>query len=140
MVGGGYIGIEFAGLFHGLGAEVDVVYRQPLPLRGFDEELRAELAAQYEAQGIRLHPSQTVHSIEPVGSSEGGARRVTLTNGHVVEVDLVFFAVGRKPRTARLGLEAVGVVLWTRRERWWWTARTARACRTCSPWGTCRTS
>ncbi len=108
MVGGGYIGMEFAGIFHGLGAEVDVVYRQPLPLRGFDGELRAALAAAVTEQGLRLHPSQTVHRVEDAG---GGVRRVTLTNGHVVEADLVFFAVGRSPKTAGLGLERAGVKL-----------------------------
>jgi glutathione reductase (NADPH) len=58
-------------------------------------------------QGIRLHPSQTVHKVE----ADGEARRVTLTNGHVVDADLVFFAVGRKPRTQGLGLEAAGVAV-----------------------------
>ena len=107
MVGGGYIGMEFAGIFHGLGAEVDVVYRQPLPLRGFDEELRQHLADAVTGQGLRLHPSQTVHKVEAAGD----ARRVTLTNGHVVEADLVFFAVGRAPKTAGLGLEHAGITL-----------------------------
>ncbi|MGI4950764.1 MAG: glutathione-disulfide reductase [Janthinobacterium lividum] len=107
MVGGGYIGLEFAGLFHGLGAEVDVVYRQHLPLRGFDHELREALAEAMTANGIRLHPSQTVHRIEAASD----ARRVTLTSGHVAEYDLVFFAVGRRPRTEGLGLETAGVAL-----------------------------
>ena len=105
MVGGGYIAMEFAGIFNGLGAEVDVVFRQHLPLRGFDFDLREGLAEGMAAHGIRLHPSQTVHSIE----RDGDTRRVTLTSGHVVEADLVFFAVGRAPRTRGLGLEAAGV-------------------------------
>ena len=105
MVGGGYIGMEFACLFHGLGAEVEAVYRQPLPLRGFDLEMREALADSMAAQGIRLHANQTVHKIEAVGDM----RRVTLTSGHVTETDLVFFAIGRRPRTARLGLETAGV-------------------------------
>ncbi len=105
MVGGGYIAVEFAGMLRGLGAEVDLVFRQHLPLRGFDLELREDLAAAMQRQGIRLHPSQTVHKVE----TDGEARRVTLSGGHVVEVDLVFFAVGRKPRTKGLGLEAAGV-------------------------------
>ena len=108
MVGGGYIGMEFAGIFHGLGSEVDVVYRQPFPLRGFDEELREALAESLTAQGLRLHPNQTVHRVEDAG---GGVRRVTLTNGHVVEADLVFFAVGRAPHTAGLGLDKAGVAV-----------------------------
>ena len=107
MVGGGYIAVEFAGIFHGLGAEVDLVFRQHLPLRGFDDDLRQALADGMTKDGVRLHASQTVHSIEPVGD----ARRVTLTSGHVMEVDLVFFAVGRLPKTGRLGLEHTGVRL-----------------------------
>ena len=107
MVGGGYIAVEFAGIFHGLGAEVDLVFRQHLPLRGFDLELREALAESMTAQGIRLHASQTVHKVEACGD----ARRITLTSGHVVEADLVFFAVGRKPRTKGLGLEAAGIAV-----------------------------
>lgn len=109
MVGGGYIGVEFAGLFQGLGAQVDMVYRQPLPLRGFDEDMREALAEAMGKRGIRLHPSQTIHKVEKVDDAAGGARRVTLGNGHVMDVDLVFFAVGRDPRTEGLGLEAAGV-------------------------------
>ncbi|HYZ63205.1 MAG TPA: glutathione-disulfide reductase [Acetobacteraceae bacterium] len=105
MVGGGYIAMEFAGIFRGLGAEVDVVFRQHLPLRGFDMDLRHCLAEGMEAHGIRLHPSQTVHKVE----RDGDVRRVTLTSGKVLEVDLVFFAVGRAPRTRGLGLEHAGV-------------------------------
>ena len=107
MVGGGYIGMEFAGIFRGLGAEVDVVFRQHLPLRGFDLDLREGLAEAMTAQGIRLHTSQTVHMLE----ADGEARRAVLTNGHVIEADLVFFAVGRKPRTAGLGLDRAGVTM-----------------------------
>ena len=56
MVGGGYIAMEFAGIFAGLGAEVDVVFRQHLPLRGFDQDLRECLAEGMEANGIQLAP------------------------------------------------------------------------------------
>lgn len=107
MVGGGYIAMEFAGIFHGLGAEVDVVFRQDMPLRGFDHDIRVALTEGMTKDGIRLHPNQTVHSIVAAGD----ARRVVLTNGHAMEVDLVFFAVGRAPKTAGLGLEHTGVTL-----------------------------
>ena len=107
LVGGGYIAMEFAGIFHGLGAEVDVVFRQGLPLRGFDEDIRHALAEGMRKDGVRLHPNQTVHSIE----ARGEARHVVLTNGHSLEVDLVFFAVGRAPKTGQLGLEHTGVTL-----------------------------
>ena len=107
LVGGGYIGVEFAGIFAGLGAEVDVVYRADLPLRGFDEELRALLADGMTANGVRLHPGDAVIKVEAVGA----ARRVTLKSGKQIETDLVFFAIGRDPRTQGLGLEKAGVTL-----------------------------
>ncbi len=112
MVGGGYIGMEFAGIFLGLGAEVDIVFRQHLPLRGFDHELREGLADAMTEQGARLHSSQTVHQVEAVGE----ARRVTLTSGHQIETDLVFFATGRAANTARLGLDRVDVATNPRRQ------------------------
>ena len=56
IIGIGYIAVEFAGIFAGLGAQVDLVYRQPLPLRGFDVDLRESLAEALGAQGIALHP------------------------------------------------------------------------------------
>ena len=105
MVGGGYIGMEFASLFLGLGAEVDVVFRQHLPLRGFDGDIRQGLAESLKEQGVRLHASQTVHRLEAAGN----ATRATLTSGHEMEADLVFFATGRAANTARLGLERVGI-------------------------------
>jgi glutathione reductase (NADPH) len=105
MVGGGYIAVEFAGIFAGLGAEVHMVFRQHLPLRGFDIDLRQCLAEGMAANGVELHPSQTVHKVE----RDGDVRRVTLSSGKQVDVDLVFFAVGRAPRTKGLGLDRAGV-------------------------------
>jgi glutathione reductase (NADPH) len=106
LVGGGYIGVEFAGIFRGLGAEVDLLYRQKLPLRGFDHELRESLAEALQAQGIRLHPSVLLHRLEKLAD---GSRRLHLTDGRSFDSDLVFFAVGRTPNTAGLGLDEAGV-------------------------------
>jgi glutathione reductase (NADPH) len=108
LVGGGYIGVEFAGIFRGLGAEVDLLFRQRLPLRGFDHDMREALATAMTEQGIRLHPSVLLHKLEDLG---GGARRLHLTDGQTFDSDLVFFALGRVPNTADLGLEAAGVAL-----------------------------
>ncbi len=105
LLGGGYIAVEFAGIFAGLGAEVDLIYRQPLPLRGFDEDLRTALAEAMAAGGIRLHPATNIASVEAAGE----AKRVTLTDGAVLNADLVFVATGRRPNTAGLGLERAGV-------------------------------
>ncbi len=103
VLGSGYIAVEFAGIFAALGAEVDLVYRQPLPLRGFDHDLREALCEALEAQGIRLHPSAMPERVEHQG------KRLILAGGEVIKTDLVFFATGRRPATGRLGLEAAGV-------------------------------
>jgi glutathione reductase (NADPH) len=108
LVGGGYIGVEFAGIFRGLGAEVDLLYRQKLPLRGFDHEIRESLQEAMEAQGIRLHPSVLLHRLERL---EDGSKRLHLTDGRSFDSDLVFFALGRGPNTKGLGVEQAGVAL-----------------------------
>jgi glutathione reductase (NADPH) len=107
-VGGGYIGVEFACIFRGLGAEVDLLYRQRLPLRGFDHDLREALAEALEAQGIRLHPSVLLHRLE---RRDDGCRRLHLTDGRTFDSDLVFFALGRLPNTSGLQAERAGVAL-----------------------------
>ena len=105
IVGGGYIGVEFAGIFAGLGAEVDLLFRQHHPLRGFDQDLREALDEAIVARGIRIHRSVKLHKVEAAGE----ARRMHLTNGQVLETDLVFFAVGRMPNTEGLGLDRAGI-------------------------------
>jgi len=105
LLGGGYIAVEFAGIFAGLGAQVDLVYRQPLPLRGFDEDLRTALAEALEGDGIRLHPATTIAAVADIA----GVKRVSLTDGRELDADLVFSAIGRRPNTAGLGLERAGV-------------------------------
>ena len=106
LVGGGYIGVEFAGIFRGLGAEVDLLYRQRLPLRGFDHDIREALVGALEGQGIRLHPSVMLHRLE---LREDGCKRLHLTDGRHFDSDLVFFAVGRVPNTKGLGLDAADI-------------------------------
>ncbi len=106
IVGGGYIGVEFAGIFRALGSSVELVFRQHLPIRGFDHDLREALADAIAARGIRVHASRTVERVERHGES---GRVVTLSDGTRLETDLVFFAVGREPLTEGLGLERAGV-------------------------------
>jgi glutathione reductase (NADPH) len=108
LVGGGYIAVEFAGIFRGLGAEVDLLFRQRLPLRGFDHDMREALSDAMHASGIRLHPSVLLHRLEDMG---GGCKRLHLTDGRYFDSDLVFFALGRVPNTAGLGLELAGVAV-----------------------------
>jgi len=105
VVGSGYIAVEFAGIFAALGAHVDLVYRQPFPLRGFDDDIREALAEELATQGISLHPGTTPKRVDALGKS----RRLTLSDGNVLDVDLVFFATGRKPVTENLGLDRAGV-------------------------------
>jgi glutathione reductase (NADPH) len=103
--GSGYIALEFAGIFRGLGAEVTLVYRQTLPLRGFDADLRTAMAAANEALGMRQHPGTTIAEVR----ADGAACVVRLADGRELATDLVFFATGRRPNVAGLGLEAAGV-------------------------------
>ena len=107
VVGGGYIAVEFAGIFHGLGAEVVQLYRGPLFLRGFDDDLRAHLAAEMRARGIDLRFDRKPARIE---SLPGGVR-VRLEDGAVLEADVLLCAAGRHPNSRGLGLEQAGVAL-----------------------------
>ncbi len=106
IVGGGYIGVEFAGIFSALGSAVTLVYRQPKPLRGFDEDMRDALSEAIDARGIAQRPLTTLHKVSRHGDGQFTAE---LSDGAAVEADLVFFAVGRKPHTEGLGLECAGV-------------------------------
>ena len=112
IVGGGYIAVEFAGIFHGLGAQVTQLYRGDLFLRGFDDDVRGWLAGEMRKQGIDLRFGTNVAGIE----EHGGRRRATLTDGSTLDTDQVFFATGRIPNTAGLGLEAAGVAVGARGE------------------------
>ena len=107
ICGSGYIAVEFAGIFRALGAETHLVYRQPLPLRGFDQDMREGLAEALDAQGVILHPGCALGSVK----ADGDARVLTFGNGQSLQADLVFFATGRKPSTMGLGLENAGVAV-----------------------------
>ncbi len=107
IVGGGYIAVEFAGILHGLGARVTQLYRGPLFLRGFDDDVRAALAEEMRKKGIDLRFDAPVERIE---RCDGGLR-VALRGGEAVSADLVLCATGRVPNTRGLGLEACGVEL-----------------------------
>jgi len=99
--------VEFAGIFRGLGAEVDLLFRQKHPLRGFDEEMRVALADEMTAQGIRLHPSVLLDRLE----NFGGVLQLHLSDGRSFDAETVFFALGRTPNTSGLGLDKAGVKL-----------------------------
>ncbi len=107
IVGGGYIAVEFAGIFHGLGVETTLVHRGELFLRGFDQDLRAGLAREMKREGVQLQFGVTVTAI--TRSADGLA--LTLSTGETLVTDLVMYATGRMPNTAGLGLSEVGVAL-----------------------------
>src|SRR5262245_4781328 len=107
IVGGGYVALEFANIFHGLGAKTRIVHRGDRMLRGFDDDLRAHLHIETERLGIQLTMKTTLTKIEKAG----GALRVTLSTGEHVDADQVMFAIGRHPNTRGLGLERAGVEL-----------------------------
>ncbi|CAM8888533.1 unnamed protein product [Rhodiola kirilowii] len=108
IVGGGYIAVEFAGIFNGLKSETHVFIRQKQVLRGFDEEVRNFVAEQMALKGIEFHPEETPQAI--IKSPNG---LFTLkTNKETLEgFSHVMFATGRKPNTKNLGLENAGVKL-----------------------------
>ncbi len=105
--GGGYIAVEFAGIFNGLGSEVTLVYRGENILRGFDDDVRGHLHNEMQNRGIKIITGKTVAAIEKVDHGYD----VELSGNEQAMVDLVMFATGRKPNVHGLGLEAVGVRL-----------------------------
>ncbi|MEZ5900760.1 MAG: glutathione-disulfide reductase [Hyphomicrobiaceae bacterium] len=108
IAGGGYIAVEFASIFAGLGSKVTLVYRGGKILRGFDEDLRDGLTEIFHKRGIEIVTNATIAKVEP---GPDNLRRATLSNGMQIEVAQVMMATGRAPNTAGLGLEDVGVVL-----------------------------
>lgn len=107
IVGGGYIAVEFAGIFKGLDCEVTQIYRGPLFLRGFDAELRAFLAEQMRDQGIALRFEAEVVGI----AKTARGLSLALADGTRLDCDGVMFATGRRPNTRGFGLEQLGVAL-----------------------------
>ena len=104
VVGGGYIAVEFASIFQGLGVETTLAYRGPRLLRGFDAELGEHLAQEMGNKGVALRLQASLAKLER-------GIKVTYVDGSAEETDLVMFATGRKPNTVGLGLEAAGVKL-----------------------------
>jgi glutathione reductase (NADPH) len=107
IVGGGYIAVEFAGIFRTLGAEVSMAIRAEQVLRGFDQDIRAALGEEMAARGIRIRPRTRLVSIDKM------ARGLVATtpDGEEIAADVIMYATGRRPNTAELGLEDVGVRL-----------------------------
>ena len=107
VVGGGYIAVEFAGIFNGLGSRVTQLYRGPLFLRGFDDDIREHAAEEIAKSGVDLRFNANVTAIE----RRTGELSVELSDGTSVGADVVLYATGRKPHLEGLGLENTGVTL-----------------------------
>jgi len=107
IAGGGYIAVEFAGIFAGLGVETTLIYRGPNILRGFDDDVRAHLAGEIEKRGIKVILGCQHAAIEKTAT--GLVNR--LENGMEIETDVIMFATGRVPHVKDLGLETAGVAL-----------------------------
>jgi glutathione reductase (NADPH) len=108
VVGGGYIALEFASIFNGLGVKTTLSYRGKRLLRGFDAELGSRIAEELAAKGVEV-----CFGCEPAAmrKRKDGSLEIEFTDGRMQNADLVMFATGRRPNTARLGLEAAGVEL-----------------------------
>ena len=107
IVGGGYIAVEFAGIFHGLGVDTTLVYRGDLFLRGFDGEMREFLAERMRLKGIKLLFNTRIGSIE----QQNGRYLINSAETASIITDLVMYATGRRPNTGNLGLETAEVRL-----------------------------
>ncbi|KVI00426.1 FAD-dependent pyridine nucleotide-disulfide oxidoreductase [Cynara cardunculus var. scolymus] len=105
ILGAGYIAVEFASIWRGMGSTVNLCFRKELPLRGFDDEMRALVARNLEGRGIILHPQTNLTQLV---KTEDGIK-VTTDHGEELMADAVLFATGRLPNTKRLNLQAVGV-------------------------------
>jgi glutathione reductase (NADPH) len=108
VVGGGYIAVEFAGIFNGLGVETTLLYRGANILRGFDDDVRSHLAEELEKRGVKVVLGCSHTSIE---KQEDGTLLSTLTSDLTFETEAVMFATGREPYVHGLGLEKAGVKL-----------------------------
>ena len=107
IVGGGYIAVEFAGIFSGLGVETVLVCRGAQILRGFDDDIRNHLAGEMKKKGIELRTQADVSAIERSGTGV----RVTLNDGTGFGAGQIMFATGRIPNVVDLGLDKAGVEL-----------------------------
>ncbi len=105
IIGGGYIAVEFASIFAGLGAETILMHRGEKVLRGFDEDLRDDLMAALEHRGVRLMMLDHLTHVQ----KSGGTLFATTNEGKSFEADKIMVATGRRPSTGGLGLETVGV-------------------------------
>jgi glutathione reductase (NADPH) len=109
IYGGGYVAVEFAHIFAGMGAAVDIIHRDTRALRGFDDEVREHVMLGLARAGITVHAGRTVAS-NRVGAN-GSGRVLVLDDGSEIACDVALAATGRAPATAALGLDTAGVAM-----------------------------
>ena len=107
IVGGGYIAVEFAGIFAALGVEVTEVIRAEAILRGFDHDIRVNLTDEMQKRGVKVLSETVIRSIE----TDGDVYTLRCAGNEIIETDLVMYATGRTPNTAGLGLAEAGAEL-----------------------------
>ncbi|HEY2007855.1 MAG TPA: glutathione-disulfide reductase [Rhizomicrobium sp.] len=112
IVGGGYIAVEFAHIFHGLGSEVTLVCRRDMPLFGFDEDMREALFHSMQERGIRVLTRSHFTLVE----KRGNCLHAETSKGAVIDCEEIMLAIGRKPNTQSLNVEKAGVALGKRGE------------------------
>lgn len=110
IIGGGYIAVEFAGIFKGLGAKVTQLYRGELFMRGFDDDMRTHLSDEMRHSGIDLRFNTNIESITKINDKY----RIKTTDGDSFETNCVFAAIGRRPLTDKLGLDEADVKISSR--------------------------
>ena len=108
VVGGGYIAVEFASIFNGLGAQTTLMYRGELFLRGFDGSVRKHLHEELVKHGLDVRFNSDIERIDKLAD---GSLQLTLKDGSTTTTDCVFYATGRRPMLDNLGLETVDVKL-----------------------------
>ncbi len=108
VVGGGYIAVEFASIFNGLGAQTSLLYRGDLFLRGFDKSLRTHLHEELAKRGLDVQFNTDIARID---KQADGSLKATLKDGRTLEADCIFYATGRRPMLDNLGLENTSVSL-----------------------------
>lgn len=108
VVGGGYIAVEFASIFNGLGAQTSLLYRGELFLRGFDNSLRTHLHEELAKRGLDVQFNTDIARID---KQADGSLQATLKDGRTLQADCIFYATGRRPMLENLGLENTTVSL-----------------------------
>lgn len=108
VVGGGYIGVELAGVLNALGSNTHLLIRQPMPLRNFDHTIQETLTTLMAEEGVNLHPKTEIIRVE---KQPDGQLTLTLNTGNTLNVDCLIWATGRRPNTDNIGLENTQIAL-----------------------------